>query len=124
MITIIVLYYHKVKISLEDEMSDLIEHFGGYEKCKEIVNQPLVDFAMTAQALREAMLEYRREHGIFEVGDAVTSKGYEGNIHYVKEVVSEDSMIIFSNFMACPQCVFKDSFRHATPEEIAAGHRL
>ena len=35
-------------------MNDLIEHFGGYEKCKEIVNQPLVDFAMNAQALRIA----------------------------------------------------------------------
>ena len=124
MLLIIVLYYHKVKISLGMSMNDLIEHFGGYEKCKDIVNQPLVDFAMNAQALREAMLEYRREHGIFEVGDKVVSRCADKETRIFKYETEIGKNIIVKCKKGLVYCYPKKWFAHATPEEIAAGHRL
>lgn len=108
-------------------MSNLIEQFGGYEKCKEIVNQPLVDFAMNAQALREAMLEYRREHGIFEVGDKVVG----GSMNYIFTVVhlyddgdGDEDVALVCGSNSYETHLTTRTIRHATPEEIAAGHRL
>ena len=55
----------------------VISDFGGYEKCKDILSQPNIGFIMNAEALRRHMLEYRRQHNIFEVGDKVKAKDHQ-----------------------------------------------
>lgn len=77
----------------------------------------------------KAMLEYRRQHNIFEVGDiAVNSRGDESRLlkiwrvdmceHNSKMSIADydaESLGGWSRFHA---------LRHATPEEIKAGKRL
>lgn len=104
----------------------VISDFGGYKKCKDILSQPNTSFIMNVQALHEHMLEYRRQHNIYEVGDKVVfeahfcdehkGSGY-GEITYCtmdKRVFKIDNCYLVSI----------DEIRHATPEEIKAGRRL
>lgn len=64
-------------------MTNLIEQLGGYErassiaKCKSGVVHP-------TNQLLAALLEYRRQHNIFEVGDKVVYKGEAGLSVYLK----------------------------------------
>ena len=101
----------------------VISDFGGYEKCKDILSQPNIDFIINAQGLREHMLEHRRQHNIFEVGDKVVfdahfcdehkGSGY-GEITYCtmdKRVFEIDNYYLVSI----------DEIRHATDAEIKAG---
>ena len=104
----------------------VISDFGGYEKCRDILSQPNIDFIMNAQGLRKHMLEYRRQHNIFEVGDKVVfdahfcdehkGSGY-GEITYCtmdKRVFEIDNYYLVSI----------DEIRHANDAEIKAGKRL
>lgn len=106
----------------------VISDFGGYEKCKDILNQPNIDLIMNAQGLRAHMLEYRRQHNIFEVGDKVVfieSELKNPRLMTVIEVrepicgflMAECSLGITNGF-------YPSRYRHATPEEIKAGKRL
>ena len=85
---------------------NLIEQLGGYERAK--------------KELMDALLEYRRQHNIFEVG---------GKVVYVDDfmpdsvsVVSEvnDRVWLNGNNAVC----IKEMIKHAEDEEIAAGKRL
>lgn len=74
----------------------------------------------------KAMLEYRREHNIFEVGDKVVYKGKAGlNGLFEIESLTKTGKPktvkteIFGNF-PCRYC----EVQHATNAEIKAGHRL
>ena len=49
---------------------NLIEQLGGYEKAKEWYKDQDLRGNHTAR-IRHALLEYRRQHNIFEVGDKV-----------------------------------------------------
>lgn len=77
------------------------------------------------QLLEAVLLQYRRQHNIFEVGDLVTYKAHfkgmwrEGfgkitEIDEDLEVVNIDENV----------GVAISEIEHATPEEIKAGHRL
>lgn len=58
--------------------------------------------------LKDALLEYRRQHNIFEVGDFVCFKTLgDGYVHKYTKYHE-----------------FKYDLKHATPEEIKAGRRL
>lgn len=93
----------------------VISDFGGYEKCKDILSQPNIDFIMNAQGLREHMLEYRRQHNIFEVGDKVVIKAEPfWPEDYTIQTVEQEH--IGKWYMA--------AWRHAEPEELEAGKRL
>ena len=102
----------------------VISDFGGYEKCKDILSQPNIDFIMNAQGLREHMLEYRRQHNIFEVGDKVVST-LNGDDFWMNIICVIDgfhkSMIITKGG---GHVIHHYDFRHATDEEIKAGKRL
>jgi len=87
----------------------VISDFGGYEKCKDILSQPNIDFIMNAQGLREHMLEYRRQHNIFEVGDRFVIDGLFGVFY------ANDGNIPYLDY---------NKIRHATDAEIKAGKRL
>lgn len=132
----------------------LIEQLGGYEKAKEIVFDPLhpqmthvsndgrhwvnENFSYISEIqsqipkmariddIRKALLEYRRQHNIFEVGDRVVFEAHFcdehkgsgcGEITYCtmdKRVFEIDSYYLVSI----------DEIRHATDAEIKAGKRL
>ena len=107
----------------------VISDFGGYEKCKDILSQPNIDFIMNAQGLREHMLEYRRQHNIFEVGDAVIRK-WNGRLYYLIVDIDNDGqefLIHHDKGAKFKDCRISDNicnFKHATDEEIKAGKRL
>ena len=87
----------------------VISDFGGYEKCKDILSQPSIGFIMNAQALREHMLEYRRQHNIFEEGDWVVIPSRGNGIFQVSRLLCRSDV---------------QEMIHATEAEIKAGHRL
>lgn len=108
---------------------NLIEQLGGYEKAnnkllkmdkilKEVYYSP--SDAQKANELRHALLEYRRQHNIFEVGDKVVFVSDKLSCG-VKEIVE----IINNNWVVFKQDGFHVKLvRHATDEEIEARRRL
>lgn len=109
---------------------DLIEQLGGYEKAKrelklkEEHSMFQCCTAITADMIRDAILEYRREHNIFEAGDYVLrNDGFpsvikitsvnKGVVECIRHIDGEPRWSLF---------MFNE-IRHATEEEIKAGHR-
>jgi len=96
-----------------------IERLGGYEKAKQKYSERPFDLAWAD--IGQALLEYRREHNIFEVGDKVVSIDKYSNdmIFTVAELTSKN---VFTS-MEFGEIAY--SFvRHAKAEEIKAGRRL
>ena len=87
----------------------VISDFGGYEKCKDILSQPNIGFIMNAEALRRHMLEYRRQHNIFEVGDAMVIPSRGNGVFHFNALFSDGDIA---------------EARHATDAEIEARKRL
>ena len=96
---------------------NLIEQLGGYEAAKaEGEEWGFDDF------LNNQLLEYRRQHNIFEVGDKVIgSKLFDDRIFEFQYYLPELSMAVISKDGAA---IGLNQLRHATPEEIKAGKRL
>lgn len=101
---------------------NLIEQLGGYEETKKHLDSCWCDDDNKAYLL-EKLLEYRRQHNIFEMGDyiihdselkvfAMWSKAIDG-CAYIGYADAEDG-----------EMADKDKFRHATDAEIEAGCRL
>lgn len=94
---------------------NLIEQLGGYEKAKEMYTAQL-KAGLAPYGYEEALLEYRRQHNIFEVGDWITS----GNETYqILSIEYGDLYKVANNTYWESGC-----FSHATDEEIKAGKRL
>lgn len=93
-------------------MNKLINELGGYDAAKAHYDEFSKNIAYLQ--LRDALLEYRREHNIFEVGDLIVllHTNYRSDVFALtksfKEIYDEKGMVC----------------RHATPEEIQAGRRL
>ncbi|WP_446892602.1 hypothetical protein [Acinetobacter sp. NS4_7] len=128
---------------------NLIEQLGGYEKLKphfvltdraigythvylhgnnhycfldERVDYIIPDRAILIKDVFDALLEYRRQHNIFEVGDKVIgSKLFDDRIFEFQYYLPELSMAVISKDGAA---IGLNQLRHATPEEIKAGKRL
>ena len=85
---------------------NLIEQLGGYERAK--------------KELMDALLQYRRQHNIFEVGDKVVyvDDFMPDSVSVVSEV--NDRVWLNGNNAVC----IKEMIKHAEDEEIAAGKRL
>ena len=92
---------------------NLIEQLGGYERAKSIANCKS-GIVHPTQQLLDALLEYRREHNIFEVGDLIVllHTNYRSDVFALtksfKEIYDEKDIV----------------YRHATDEEIEAGVRV
>ncbi|AMD43212.1 hypothetical protein BI012_gp55 [Acinetobacter phage LZ35] len=84
---------------------NLIDRLGGYVEAKKQGEQWGFD-----DHLNKALLEYRRQNNIFEIGDLVV----------FKEEYSKDSVIHkIDSLRAGTKCL-----RHATDEEIEKGCRV
>ena len=108
----------------------LIEQLGGYEKAKkaysdmrEAINQVPSKHSLEnkSQELKAALLIHRRANNIFEVGDKVVKTHPKNTILWSVLGVYKDGgvWLDYKGFNWKPPRV-----RHATSEEIAAGHRL
>ena len=107
----------------------VISDFGGYEKCKDILSQPNIDFIMNAQGLRGHMLEYRRQHNIFEVGDRVVYRALPHERLFSVRFVGDDEIVVYELWDEMGAKTFTEKhpysdIDHATDEEIKAGKRL
>lgn len=102
-------------------MSDLIKYYGGYEKS--IIAVKKIDIRTEKyKRLKRALLEYRRQHNIYEGGDKVVgSKLFDDRIFEFQYYLPEISMAVISKDGAA---IGLNQLRHATHEEIKAGKRL
>lgn len=124
-------------------MSNLIEQLGGYEKARELIRYapeganfletyPLgprfyvfdigCNRAINIHELRKELLEHRRAHDIFGVGDRIVkaSRLNDDKVYRVFEVADSLNWVKTS----CGAFIDAPMFRHATDAEIKAGHRL
>ena len=100
---------------------NLIEQLGGYQATKEMYASQL-KAGLAPYGYEEVLLEYRRQHNIFEVGDKVIgSKLFDDRIFEFQYYLPELSMAVISQDGAA---IGLNQLRHATPEEIKAGKRL
>ena len=102
---------------------NLIERLGGYEKAKAKFRD---NGSLHAERLKAALLEYRRQHNIYELDDYVVYQGdagLSGLFRIEKLTKTGKPKSVKSNRFGGFPCRYCE-VRHATPEEIAAGRRL
>lgn len=114
---------------------NLIEQLGGYEKAKEILSRernsenidPVIYLngnEILIDAICDALLEYRRQHNIFEKEDFVVHIFYKGSKVQRVKGVAGDYIYVFSHDESYQYKAYGPDFRHANDEEIKAGKRL
>lgn len=103
---------------------NLIEQLGGYEAAKKKYSER--PYAFVWGDIGKALLSYRRQHNIFEVGDKVVyqdGSGLDGlfEIEVLTKTGKPKSLKTerFGGF-PCGWCLV----RHATDLEVKAGNRL
>lgn len=106
---------------------NLIEQLGGYERAKhefEMIKEMKPIYSGEIETNDRLLLEYRRAHNIFEIGDKIVST-LNGDEFWMTVVCTIDA---FHKKMAITNgaghTIHHYEFRHATDEEITAGHRL
>ena len=102
---------------------NLIKQLGGYEKAKAKFRD---NGSLHAERLKAALLEYRRQHNIFEVGDKVVFReclGIGGASDAI-DLMTVKSIDAFGVRMTNSLCPWAIQIRHATDAEIKAGKRL
>lgn len=108
---------------------NLIEQLGGYEAAKnylaELQKIPMHEQTEdTIVSLPRELLEYRREHNIFEVGDIIAYN--ESDFIYKIDTLNRDGLhaTTVHEVRRSVIAIFgHDSVRHATDEEIANNAR-
>ena len=98
---------------------NLIEQLGGYEKAKVILQA-------VGHEHDAMLLEYRRQHNIFEVGDKVVFRECSGigGASDAIDLMTVKSIDAFGVRMTNSLCPWAIQIRHATDEEIKVGKRL
>ena len=96
---------------------NLIEQLGGYEKAKVILQA-------VGREHDAMLLEYRRQHNIYEIGDKIVSTldGSEDWENAICEILAFYKKMAITTGFSC--AIHHYDYRHATPEEIKAGCRL
>ena len=104
----------------------VIESFGGYEKAKAVLDIPNAHFLHNIEGLKQRLLEYRRQHNIFEVGDKVVFRECSGigGASDAIDLMTVKSIDAFGVRMTNSLCPWAIQIRHATDEEIKVGKRL
>ena len=114
---------------------NLIEQLGGYERAKDGLHRLKLekkdlltcgDFVVVESEIDAALLEYRRQHNIFEVGDKVVFRECSGigGASDAIDLMTVKSIDAFGVRMTNSLCPWAIQIRHATDEEIKAGKRL
>ena len=103
---------------------NLIEQLGGYERAKhefEMIKEMKPIYPGEIETNDRLLLEYRRQHNIFEVGDKVIKTHPKNTILWPVLGVYKNGgvWLDYKGF-----CWKPPSVRHATDEEIKAGKRL
>ena len=94
---------------------NLIERLGGYENAKERGKRENVLDDHDFNYIQKALLQHRRVHGIFEVGDKVVVKAEPfWPEDYLIQTVGQEHIGKW----------YMSAWRHATDAEIKAGRRL
>ena len=109
---------------------NLIEQLGGYEKAKRELQLKIDNsvlqccMSVTADMIQDALLEYRQENNIFEVGDKVVFKKEYGisNSSVIDIYKVSENMFQFQTIFGSTP-VDTALIRHATDKEIAQGYR-
>ena len=109
---------------------NLIEQLGGYERAKSIADCKS-GIVHPTQQLLDALLEYRREHNIYEVGDDVVfcnflkgvSQKWLGETFKVIHVYEDEDVAAVSSSGVNTHLTLY-TIKHATDAEIKAGRRL
>lgn len=108
---------------------NLIEQLGGYEAAKEKY-QALSDSDMITigpvefsakDYFEDELLEYRRQHNIFEALDWIM---YKSKLYQIKYIHHPEKARITDGFQGRNVYDFPNGIRHATDAEIEAGKRL
>ena len=78
------------------------------------------------QLLEAILLQHRRQHNVFEVGDKVVFRECSGigGASDAIDLMTVKSIDAFGVRMTNSLCPWAIQIRHATPEEIKAGRRL
>lgn len=102
---------------------NLIGQLGGYEKAKKWLNENNADIKWGCLGdCRRELLEYRRQHNIFEEGDKIV---------FIDDFMHGELMTVAWTRKGevwmdegAKRCTELSMIRHATDEEIKAGCRL
>ena len=103
---------------------NLIERLGGYEKAKQKYSERPFDLAW--HDIGQALLEHRRQHNIYKVGDKVVFRECSGigGASDAIDLMTVKSIDAFGVRMTNSLCPWAIQIRHATDEEIKVGKRL
>lgn len=99
---------------------NLIEQLGGYDFVKKMWTD---GGSLRGTQLEFELLEHRRAHNIFEMDDYIIHDG-ELKVFAMWSNAIDGCAYIGYAYAEDGEMAHKDEFRHATDEEIAAGHRL
>ena len=111
---------------------NLIEQLGGYERAKDGLHRLKLekkdlltcgDLVVVESEIDAALIEYRRQHNIFETDDYIIHDG-ELKVFAMWSSAVEGCAYIGYAYAENGEMAHKDEFRHATDEEIKAGRRL
>ena len=99
---------------------NLIEQLGGYEAAKNQAKDKSIGFLVD---INNELLEYRRQHNIFEPDDYIIHDG-ELKVFAMWSSAVEGCAYIGYAYAENGEMAHKYEFRHATDAEIKAGKRL
>ena len=100
---------------------NLIEQLGGYEAAKNQAKDKSIGFLVD---INNELLEYRRQHNIYEIGDKIVSTldGSEDWKNAICEILAFHKKMAITTGFSC--AIHHYDYRHATDAEIKAGRRL
>ena len=106
-------------------VTDYINELGGYEVAKKKNTSWLLNHGENWRNVKDAtLLEYRRQHNIFEVGDKVVSRCADKEIRIFTYQETIGRNILVKCKKGKGYCYPKKWFSHANDAEIKAGKRL
>lgn len=102
----------------------VIDGFGGYEKAKAVLDNPNAHLLHNVEGLKQRLLEYRRQHNIYESGDICKLKVKHDYGLYKFLRINNDRAYFEDRLGFAEFGIDKRVVEHATDEEIKAGKRL
>ena len=106
---------------------NLIEQLGGYERAKhefEMIKEMKPIYPGEIETNDRLLLQYRRQHNIFEFGDKVVSRCADKEIRIFTYQETIGRNILVKCKKGKGYCYPKKWFSHANDAEIKAGKRL